>query len=318
MEERSRIEIIIKTLAIHIAVIASAGHITSLQRQSQKSIKSTLWQLAWFIAVPKYPIAIFVNHIVEIAIIVRQKGFQVVHLPYYIAGVLGVHAQLKSEVFEEVSESIALFDVSPEDVRRVSLKRDCIWAGRLLLLLTVLTQSSATLLLCIRRLRASQMSEIDIRNGSVACGGVVIQFLSILILLRNERWEVTATASSRVSHSIQTSRSPNPTILTKLLVTTSLLLSCWYFRFHIQDTFHIASHSRNTVMHNFYMDLNTHQDDLNISNSMKHGIRDSHAHPSHPSGTPGFTYYPDRLNISNRTSPYIRTGDEPALLINFV
>jgi hypothetical protein len=71
MEDRTHTEIIMKTLALHIAVVASASHLASLQRQLKPHSKNVLWHIVWFIAVPIYPIALLIDRTVLCANVVR-------------------------------------------------------------------------------------------------------------------------------------------------------------------------------------------------------------------------------------------------------
>jgi hypothetical protein len=234
MEDRTRTEIIVKTLALQIAVIASAGHLASLQRQSKRHSKKVIWDIAWFVAVPIYPVALFIDRVVACADLVRQKGFRSVKLRYCVAGISGAHAELRTAVQQDKPDTAVLLSVSSEDVRRVPLARDWLWVGRLFLLLALTTQSTGTLILSFRRLKANQMGETDIRNAGMALGGLAVQLTSILILSLNERWEVTPEATLHISQHNTTHK--RPSIITKLLVTASMLLHSWYFRFHIRDT----------------------------------------------------------------------------------
>jgi hypothetical protein len=86
-----------------------------------------------------------------------------------------------------------------------------------------LRQSTGTLVLAFRRLKANQMGETDIRNASMALRRLVVQLISISILLINERWEVTCEATPRVSQA-NTTMCKQPSVITKLFVTASVLL----------------------------------------------------------------------------------------------
>jgi hypothetical protein len=93
LEGRTRTELIVKTIALHVTVLAAAGHLTSLHNQSRKRSKSIIWELCWFIAVPTYPIATLIDRILRCANLLRLKGRQSVNLNYCLSGILGMHTE---------------------------------------------------------------------------------------------------------------------------------------------------------------------------------------------------------------------------------
>jgi hypothetical protein len=116
MEDRTLTDIIIKTLALHVAVVASASHLVSLQPQSKHHYKSTLWQIVWFIAVLIYSIVLLVDRVVACADLARQKGFRSANLRYCVAYLTGVYAELQPVVQKTDPDTVALLSVGPEDV----------------------------------------------------------------------------------------------------------------------------------------------------------------------------------------------------------
>jgi hypothetical protein len=52
-----------------------------------------------------------------------------------------------------------------------------------------MVQAIGTLLLAVRRLKAGGMGHVDIRNASMAFGGLVVQAVSAIIVLTGRRWE---------------------------------------------------------------------------------------------------------------------------------
>ncbi|KAF2676259.1 hypothetical protein K458DRAFT_397146 [Lentithecium fluviatile CBS 122367] len=236
--ERTRVELIVKTLALHLAVISSAGHLTSLQNQSRRHSRATLWQLAWLIAVPTYPIATLVDRSIRCARMMRKEGRQSVSLGYCLGAVSGMHAEKRLVVAggEEHVESVPLIEVRVGDVRSIRQARDWVWIGRMVILLALMTQSVATLVLSGRRLNAEQLCEIDIRNAMMALGGLFVQLISAFILLRNERWEFIP-GIEHAGPSIGISHGEDLGIVATVLITLSTMVNSWYFRFHMKDTY---------------------------------------------------------------------------------
>jgi hypothetical protein len=242
MEERTQTEVIIKTIALHVTVIASAGHLMSLQRQSNKRSKEMIWNLAWFIAVPAYPLGLFFDRLVQCFSLLLRKDRSPVSLSYCIGGLLGLHAVVQTMPSAGILDSISLFDVPLRNIKKVRENRDAIWIGRYTILLFLMAQTVATLVLSGRRFKADQMSEIDVRNASVAFGGLIVQLLSACILFMNERWEyIQRPGGEFVIPHVPEPRQP-PSVIMRIIVTASVLVDSWYFRYHIRDTYLIAFH----------------------------------------------------------------------------
>jgi hypothetical protein len=242
MEERTQTEVIIKTLALHFAVIASTGHLMSLQKQSNKRSKEMLWNIAWFIAVPTYPMALFFDRLVQCLIILLRKDRPSVNLSYCVGGLLGLHAEVRMAPNAEIHDTVPLFNVPLRNVKRVKEDRNAVWIGRYTVLLFLMAQTIATLVLSGRRFKEMEMCETDVRNASVAFGGLIVQLISASILLMNERWEyVHRPGEEFVVPHMAGLRQPSSAIV-RIILTISILVNSWYFRFHIRDTYMIAFH----------------------------------------------------------------------------
>lgn len=187
MEERTQTEVIIRTAALHVAVIASIGHLMSLQCQINERSKEVLWSFASFIPAPTYPVALFLDRLVQCLGLLLRKDCPAVNLSYCIGGLLGLHAEVRMAPNAEAHDSVPHFDVPLRDAQRRRQSRDGLWIGRYIVFIFLVAQTGATLLLSSRRCKAKQMGEIDIRNGSVALGGLIVQLMSAFILLTNNR-----------------------------------------------------------------------------------------------------------------------------------
>jgi hypothetical protein len=128
-------------------------------------------------------------------------------------------------------------------VRRTSQKRSWLCLGRVFLLTAGIVQSTATLFLSYRRVNKGTMSEIDIRNGFAALGGLFVMLNSVFILLLNDRWTCQPSYQLRApSTEVPTEQTGSdwPARVHRASVTLSLLSSTWYLRFHIKDTYMVA------------------------------------------------------------------------------
>ena len=113
--------------------------------------------------------------------------------------------------------------------------------GRLAVLFFLTIQSSATLVLSARRMKADQMSEIDIRNAWVALGGVVVHLNSAAILLMHDRWRCLPGIAITTPSTPLTAEE-RPGILARVVVTATIL-NCWYFRLHTRDMIGLTSNT---------------------------------------------------------------------------
>ena len=129
MDDRSQAELVVKTIAFHVAVLASVGHLISLQRQSWHRSRDTIWQLVWFIAVPTYPSALPVERAVQTAKIYISNKPARTSLSHCIDSVLGLHVEMSGG---ENGASIPLLAIPWQDLSRVSQKRKLALLGRLL------------------------------------------------------------------------------------------------------------------------------------------------------------------------------------------
>jgi hypothetical protein len=254
----------VKTIALYLAVLAAAGHLISLQNQSRKHSKAILWQLAWFVAVPTYPIATLIDRVFRCANIIRQKGRQSVSLSYCLNRILGMHAEKRLAIGQDSVDSIPLLEARPEDVRSVSQKRDWFWTGRIIILMGLMTQSVATLVLSNRRLNAGHLGEIDIRNAMMAFGGLVVQLISACILLRSERWELIP-GTIPPNAPTQPASGKNLGIIASLFIIVSTIVNSWYFRFHIRDTYNQVRKKEDERLYNFprALDISLSESDTN-------------------------------------------------------
>jgi hypothetical protein len=188
-------------------------------------------------------VAVTFGRIVQCASNFRQPDYQPASFRYYLGGVLGSHAAFKAEIDHGSNNSIVLLNIPPKDVSRTTKKRDWIWFGRLLLLAAGITQSTATFVLSCRRVGKDRMSEIDIRNGFAAFGGLAVMLSSFLILLLNDQWTCQPSFQPQASaNQLAGNLSGNtwPSRFHKASVTLSLLTSTWYLRFHIKDTYMVT------------------------------------------------------------------------------
>ncbi|ORY16916.1 hypothetical protein BCR34DRAFT_597308 [Clohesyomyces aquaticus] len=231
---RTRTEIIIKTVALQVAVIAAAGHLNSLQNVSRKRWRAILWEMAWFIAVPMYHIAALLNRTVQCIGIIRRIGRRSVSVGYCVSGILGLHATHRTGHDDDKFDSLPLFSIPLEDVRRVRKDRGLFWVGRVVVLAASITQAVATLVLSGRRLSNGQLGEIDIRNAAVALGGLLVQLMGLAILLRSERWEINGDDVTTVLGVAQQREEHG--LVSQIIMTASIVATSWYFRFHILDT----------------------------------------------------------------------------------
>lgn len=252
MDDRTQTELIVKTIALHVAVLTSVGHLMSLQNRSWHRSRDTLWQLAWFIAVPTYPFATLVDRAIRIVRIAFSKGRFQVSLSYCFDSVLGLHVETPKR---EGHTSVALLSVPMRNLRVIPRKRGLPWIGRLVVLLCLMTQAVGTLILSGRRLQADQMGEVDIRNALTSLGGLLVHVMSVIIILRGNRWKYVPTQADTIlapvaspapsSTGTKDDMKPAPRDDEKLgvvarLITTATILNCWYFRFHIRDTIGLA------------------------------------------------------------------------------
>jgi hypothetical protein len=225
MDDRTRTELIVKSIALHIAVLISAGHLMSLQKRSWNRTKDALGQLAWFIAVPTYPFALLIDRAIRVARLLFLEGRARLSWSYCLDGVLRLHVETRSETHPS---SVALLAI--------------LGYGRLFVLFCLMAQAVGTLVLSGRRIRAGQMGDMDIRNAWMAFRGLVVQAMSAIIVLTGRRWEhiprpLDAT-SSNANFRMVTIRNANQGdlgVVARFIVTTTVL-SFWYFRFHIEDT----------------------------------------------------------------------------------
>ncbi|KAF2113877.1 hypothetical protein BDV96DRAFT_601339 [Lophiotrema nucula] len=233
--ERTATEVIIKTVAIHIAVIIAAAHLTTIQRASREHTKALLWRLAWSMAVPTYPIASLLSRALRCAALIERRGRRSVNFRYCVAGILGVHAVAKSNADGQTDRSIPLLQADVKDVRRRPQKWTLVWLGRITVCIIFLTQAAGTLVLAVRRLKQGEIGEIDIRNAVVALGGLTFQLIGVLILILNEEWEFDASEVPSDPAVRRSAKYRGPTF--KLLMTASVIVNSWYFRFHIKDVY---------------------------------------------------------------------------------
>jgi len=251
MDGRTPTEVIVKTIALHIAVVASAGHLMSLQRMSTKSTRRIVRYFLWFLIVPTFPFAELADRFIRCARVLHGslRARSSVDVSYCLGGLLGVHAELRPLPGIEQCASVPLFDVPIKDLRKVPQDRGWLWIGRYTVLLCLMAQSAATLVLSGRRLKADALSEVDVRNASVALGGVVVQIMSTCILLMNQRWEYEPSPTEAAMISVVADDKQPLSATTRLIVTTFILLNSWYFRFHIRDTYLLAIH---TELNSYY------------------------------------------------------------------
>jgi hypothetical protein len=150
-----------------------------------------------------------------------------------------MHAVKRSSNAED-DDSVPLLEANLEDICRVPRERDWVWTGRTIVLMGLMVQSVATLILSYRRLHAGQLGEVDIRNAMMALGGVVVHLNSVYILVRNERWEfIPGAVLPDTLHQMPDDNDFG--IVATLFVIASTILTSWYFRFHIEDTYtHVA------------------------------------------------------------------------------
>jgi hypothetical protein len=239
MDDRTRTELMVKSIALHIAVLISAGHLMSLQKRSWNRTKDALGQLAWFIAVPTYPFALLIDRAIRVARLLFLEGRARPSWSYCLDGVLGLHVETRSETHPA---SVALLAIPCKELQKSAMKRGLLGYGRLFVLFCLMAQAVGTLVLSGRRIRAGQMGDMDIRNAWMAFGGLVVQAMSAIIVLTGRRWEhiprpLDAT-SSNANFRMVTIRNANQGdlgVVARLIVTTTVL-GFWYFRFHIEDT----------------------------------------------------------------------------------
>ena len=242
MTDRTVTELAIKTAALVIATTAAAAHLITLQSHSWSQPKKALWQLAWFVAVPTYSLALLLDRTYKVARLCFSKACPRLTLSYCIDAILGLHVE---PIGEEEGVTIPLLDVSCEELREVTQPRNIQWFGRLFLLLCILTQSVGTIVLSVRRLQHFQMGETDIRNAWTAVGGTLVTSISIAIMLRNKRWEHAPiiqpgnSTNSTTRPSTQCKTRSQPGVIGRLIITLTVL-NTWYFRYQIVETFERA------------------------------------------------------------------------------
>jgi hypothetical protein len=241
MQERTQAELIVKTVALHLAICMSAGHLMSLQQQSWKRSKSTIWQLSWLLAVSTHPLALVIDRSIRIGRLLLAKGTSRISLSYCVDSVLGVHAKT---IGQDEGSSVPLIDVAFEDLQCLSAKKGLPWIGRLFVLLCLSVQAVGTLVLSGRRLHAGQMGDADIRIAWTAFGGLTINLMSAVIVLKGHRWTYVPAPNdthpaTQQAFSATSKQGVRMGIIARL-ITTGTILSSWYFRLHIRHTLGLA------------------------------------------------------------------------------
>ncbi|KAI9854233.1 MAG: hypothetical protein M1813_001318 [Trichoglossum hirsutum] len=115
---RTRTELIIKTVAIHAAVLIAAGHLITLRKVSRRSRKAAYWQLAWFFVVPTLPIAEILDRLVGCVRLAWCYGRRYGDASYYTSAVLGVQVMAGSA--GDDTGSTPLLEADYRSLQRVS------------------------------------------------------------------------------------------------------------------------------------------------------------------------------------------------------
>lgn len=192
--QRSRDEIIVKAIVTHATTLIALGHLCSLRGLSE----GEGW-LFTIIAFPLFPLTTAGNILYQInQSIIASRRFNTDRSfwRYHLAVALGVHLPIPAQgnSTRETSESAAdgstpLVNIDPHTLVWNAERRSWVWFGRMLVLIIFFTQCLSAFMLYLRRLQHDAANNIDHQNGCVAFGGLIIGFVSLIIMAMNGSWE---------------------------------------------------------------------------------------------------------------------------------
>ncbi|KAI9855764.1 MAG: hypothetical protein M1813_009654 [Trichoglossum hirsutum] len=178
--ERTRLEIILKLLAIHLATIVAVARLGILRKQGPRSGRRYFDVIGFFLF-PLLPIGQLVHRSVRSLKNRLRHGPYAGDISYHIAAAFGVEVPFENE-------HIMLLDVGYRRLQRISKRYDLYWAGSLVLLLVFITQAISTLVLFVRRTLRGQMAAVDEWAASIALGGLFSQLVSLGLSVMNFDW----------------------------------------------------------------------------------------------------------------------------------
>ena len=183
---RSVNEVLIRSLAIHIAAISSYGHLISLQGATKtRSFRLILSCLIYYLF-PLLPIVQCIRRLINLTrhILRRNKT----SYRYCLAVFLGIHVILP----ENPRQSVPLDKVAFASVQPRLGQFSILWAGRLMILIALVTQFVSTCLLGFRRdiiyKGLTRTWGIDALNQHIAISGVIVAIHNLLITILNTQW----------------------------------------------------------------------------------------------------------------------------------
>jgi len=181
-------EVWIRSFGIHVAALASFGHLMSLQG-SANSLSALVALLCCF-TFPEMALAhiLIRTLIMAVRIIWRRE-----HMPFrfFAAACLGSHASSSSPK----CNSIPLVSIRPSRTVHIPSSFSVIWVGRSGLLLAFLAQYAGSAALWIKLVfhvqdRSLWFWHIDLRTFEIVVGGLVATMNSILILMIGGEWKL--------------------------------------------------------------------------------------------------------------------------------
>lgn len=204
---RGVVPTLIRSLAVHLTSAASFGHLLSLRNATDG--KSTIL-LVHIMAVLIFPLLPLVQ-------LLRQLRFAMVlclrkrRLDYRLS--LSVICGMKAITSDGSDKPKPLAEIDRNCLRWTRASYNCLWLGRVAMLLALMAQYIGTILLwCRRASRASYVRvwQIDTRNLEMALGGLITVIFSLVISFLNTQWkEENEAPYDNVSLSVIGQRSPH-------------------------------------------------------------------------------------------------------------
>lgn len=204
---RNPVEVLIKTIVLHVTCLFAVGHLASLQRRRRTS---AAFEVLLYSLCPTIPIAKALLRVSD-SVYRLSRRWQlgrtqnnVFGWTYWACACLGVHATCQGSG-EDVASSVALDSIDPnQDLQRTSNHRDLrVWA-RVIGLLVFITQASLAIVQWGRRIRFSYLysndvdsyykfadSAIDTMNALMVAGALFAALSSLLLQSLNVTWRYT-------------------------------------------------------------------------------------------------------------------------------
>ncbi|CAI6336307.1 unnamed protein product [Periconia digitata] len=194
---RSVDEVWMRSFGIHIAALASFGHLMSLQGRTT-SLSDLILLFCYF----EFPEVLLAQMLIRCFTMTVRRFWQHEEMSkrFFVAACLGCSSTLSADPKKDVP----LTAICSRQVRPVSRNFGILLMGRIGLLLTFLVQYTASVSLWIRLVfylkdRSHWFWHIDMRTFEIVVGGLLATMSSLLILVVSDEWVMVNTSSEGIS-----------------------------------------------------------------------------------------------------------------------